>query len=460
MMIPSSKYFIKSTMRNRHSLNATHTRLIRVAFAAFALLLVSTVVGSSLLIIRNRAGEEATHSESLVPDNELFEHKEGKVHDAGPSISPTSSTSIPTYTASHEPTIWNTNASSSHHPISWPSASNPESGHPSTFSSESPTELISDLPSITQSKNSGNNVGDFDDIQFYVLGDIPYNRKEEKILKSQLETVDKSVVSKNDTSIFVVHVGDLMSANFSKCSEDKFRIISTMFQESLSTIPVLTTPGDNEWNKCPDVNAAIRNYTQYFVGLENHWNIGNQTRSDIFNSFERSLEKRSENWSFHHSNVLFISINMVASSWSEDSESKRRIDENIEWFDENCNKYSCESSRAVIIFGHSISNARKVFDHIHERIGPLQIPVVYFTGNGHQYMIKRGVGEGAIGKHFWRVQVDNGKRGPPILVTIQGNRGQNELHYDNFTSNAEGRSLIGGFMEIDQRLWANKTGAG
>ena len=162
MMIPSSKY-LKSTMRKRHSLNANHTRLIRVAFAAFALLLVSTVVGSSLIIIRNRAGEEATHSESLVPDNGLFEHKEGKLHDAGPSISPTSSTSIPTYTASHEPTILNTNASSSNHPISRPSALNPESSHPSTFLSESPTELSSDLPSITQSKNSGNNVGDFDE---------------------------------------------------------------------------------------------------------------------------------------------------------------------------------------------------------------------------------------------------------------------------------------------------------
>ena len=45
-------------------------------------------------------------------------------------------------------------------------------------------------------------------------------KKQEKIFESQLQTVEKSRLAKNDTSIFfLVHVGDLMSAFFSKCRE-------------------------------------------------------------------------------------------------------------------------------------------------------------------------------------------------------------------------------------------------
>eukprot|EP00551_Chaetoceros_affinis_P002107 CAMPEP_0203637372 /NCGR_PEP_ID=MMETSP0088-20131115/3700_1 /ASSEMBLY_ACC=CAM_ASM_001087 /TAXON_ID=426623 /ORGANISM="Chaetoceros affinis, Strain CCMP159" /LENGTH=62 /DNA_ID=CAMNT_0050491771 /DNA_START=126 /DNA_END=311 /DNA_ORIENTATION=- len=47
---------------------------------------------------------------------------------------------------------------------------------------------------------------------------------------------------------------------------------------------------------------------------------------------------------------------------------------------------------------------------------------MYFTGNGHDYFVKRGVGNGEIpGDFFWRIQVDSGMKAPPIQVTIRGN---------------------------------------
>ena len=118
--------------------------------------------------------------------------------------------------------------------------------------------------------------------------------------------------------------------------------------------------------------------------------------------------------------------------------------------------HNCESSRAIIIFGHSISNAHVVFEHIHRRVGSLQIPVVYFTGNGHTYLVKRGVGNGEIsGDYFWRIQVDNGMKGAPILVTLRGNA--NTSPSSDLIANEEGQHIYGELMKIDRRLWENVT---
>ena len=425
---------------------------------AIVLVLVSVgIIGSTLLMSKNQfvESEESAKGQSEADDIEIHIGPEEKLEEIiDVSLFPSSSTKYPTFS----PTIMSETLVPSSRPthVHTYSPSKTESSRPtrplstafpSLSSSDFPTQLPSQSPS-TQREDK------FENIQFYVMGDIPYSTAEEKVFESQLQRIEESISAKNDTSIFIVHVGDLMSAQFSKCSEDKYGLVSTIFKQSVS-IPVLTTPGDNEWNKCPDIDAALNNYTKYFVGMENHWKSDDaNTRNSIFENFERS--RRPENWAFTNSNILFIAMNMVEEHWSGDQASHTRIQENIDWFHEKCDMHNCESSRAIIIFGHSISNAHVVFEHIHRRVGSLQIPVVYFTGNGHTYLVKRGVGNGEIsGDYFWRIQVDNGMKGAPILVTLRGNA--NTSPSSDLIANEEGQHIYGELMKIDRRLWENVT---
>ena len=87
----------------------------------------------------------------------------------------------------------------------------------------------------------------------------------------------------------------------------------------------------------------------------------------------------------------------------------------------------------------------------------MNIPVIYFTGNGHNYFIKRGIGHGNIqGDYFWRVQVDSGNNAPPIQVTIQSKK-MNPNAYNDFHKLGEHQEILADIIKIDRRggLYSN-----
>lgn len=283
---------------------------------------------------------------------------------------------------------------------------------------------------------------EYPDLRFHVLGDIPYNRKEQKTLTRQLKDIDDATAVDRNNSLFVIHVGDLMSAFFSKCREEKYMSISDIFRNT--SIPVLTVPGDNEWNKCPNISSAIDFYKEYFVGIENNWK-GTTLDSNLVTRSKKS----EENWAFSLFDVLFLGINMVTEQNLSDTDINNRLQDNVDWFYKNCDLY-CDTSRAIVIFGHSISQAHVVFEKIHQRVESFNIPVVYFAGNFHKYNVVRGVGQGPLpGKYFWRVQLDNGARAPPIHVTIRGNN--DESRKVNFLKDNENQIILADMIKIDRQ---------
>ncbi len=129
-----------------------------------------------------------------------------------------------------------------------------------------------------------------------------------------------------------------MSAYFSQCREERYATISAILKSS-TTIPILTTPGDNEWNRCPDSNLAVANYTKYFIGIEDQW----KGTSEIAKMIKRSTT-RPENWVFFYSKVLFLALNMVDEDDSTTGfDTKSRLQDNIKWFDRSCSKYCLDA---------------------------------------------------------------------------------------------------------------------
>src|SRR5258708_4115068 len=77
---------------------------------------------------------------------------------------------------------------------------------------------------------------------FAVMGDTPYNEREEARFPRMMERIDAEPVA------FVVHVGDFKAGGNSPCTDALFEKRKAQFDASRH--PFIYTPGDNEWTAC------------------------------------------------------------------------------------------------------------------------------------------------------------------------------------------------------------------
>ncbi len=78
-------------------------------------------------------------------------------------------------------------------------------------------------------------------LRFFVVGDLPYHRAEEAPLRALL------LEAASARPPFIVHVGDIKSGG-SPCTDEHLRRIAALFASL--PVPVVYTPGDNEWTDC------------------------------------------------------------------------------------------------------------------------------------------------------------------------------------------------------------------
>ncbi len=79
-----------------------------------------------------------------------------------------------------------------------------------------------------------------DTFAFAVMGDVPYNAREETAFGQMIERID------GESLEFAVHVGDFTAGS---CSDAIFQRRKAQFDRSAH--PFIFTPGDNEWADCP-----------------------------------------------------------------------------------------------------------------------------------------------------------------------------------------------------------------
>ncbi len=84
-------------------------------------------------------------------------------------------------------------------------------------------------------------------VRFFAIGDVPYNAAESRVLKPFLA----EEVKKNPA--FVIHVGDIKGGS-EPCTDARLREIAELFRAQ--PVPVVYTPGDNEWTDCHRLAAG------------------------------------------------------------------------------------------------------------------------------------------------------------------------------------------------------------
>ncbi|WP_346014667.1 hypothetical protein [Thiocystis violacea] len=78
-------------------------------------------------------------------------------------------------------------------------------------------------------------------LRFFVLGDLPYAQSEERQLRRLLD----AAVAQG--SPFLVHLGDI-KGGCAPCTDASLEVIADIFRSQ--PVPVVYTPGDNEWTDC------------------------------------------------------------------------------------------------------------------------------------------------------------------------------------------------------------------
>ena len=84
-------------------------------------------------------------------------------------------------------------------------------------------------------------------LRFFAIGDLPYRESEEEPLRRLLA----SAVAQRTP--FIVHVGDIKGGS-APCTDANLREIAALF--AAQPVPVVYTPGDNEWTDCHRAGAG------------------------------------------------------------------------------------------------------------------------------------------------------------------------------------------------------------
>lgn len=141
-------------------------------------------------------------------------------------------------------------------------------------------------------------------IRFLAIGDAPYSEGEFLLLESLLEQeLEKGTP-------FIVHVGDVKGGT-APCTDRGLERIADLFRSW--DVPVVYTPGDNEWTDCRRSRAG---------GYDPHERLALLRRlvyADPDALRLGSLDVRQpdaaypENYFFFHKGVLFVTVHVVGS---------------------------------------------------------------------------------------------------------------------------------------------------
>ena len=78
--------------------------------------------------------------------------------------------------------------------------------------------------------------------RFAIMGDTPYNAREEKAFVAMLGQLDREPIE------FAIHVGDIKAGDHSPCTDALYLERKAELDRSLH--PIVLTPGDNDWTDC------------------------------------------------------------------------------------------------------------------------------------------------------------------------------------------------------------------
>lgn len=121
---------------------------------------------------------------------------------------------------------------------------------------------------------------------------------------------------------FIVHVGDINKATRDGCPESSYIATRNILRNSV--VPLFMTPGDNDWNDCPDIDGAWENFATHFIGFDQHW------EHDLPVQYQPSRDENFSMW-METFGTLIIGLNLVGGTVHDEIEWETRLVSQLAW---------------------------------------------------------------------------------------------------------------------------------
>lgn len=232
---------------------------------------------------------------------------------------------------------------------------------------------------------------------FAVMGDAPYNEREEAPHAAMLERMNSEALA------FIVHVGDFKAGNASPCTDALFARRKAQFDASAH--PFVYTPGDNEWTDCRrpgngpfDPLERLAKLRQMFfaddlsLGRRRMPTAAQRDRSGTCGAYP-------ENRAWTHLRVRFVTLNIPGSDnnvgfdAASDAEARCRNDANRRWLERAVAESADAQTRALVVLiqANPWFTRKPVYEDFLAQLQAaaqrLRKPVLFVHGDTHTYRV-------------------------------------------------------------------------
>lgn len=278
------------------------------------------------------------------------------------------------------------------------------------------------------------NPGDPRRYDFALIGDLPYDARQEAKYQELIQDINESRVR------FVVHDGDFKSGS-SLCSDEVFVQRLQMFQTFRH--PLVYIFGDNEWTDCHRPAAGGFDSIERLTKLRELFtqgdrSFGQRTIQLTRQSNDSQYSKFRENVRWTAGDVMFVGVHVVGSNNNlgrnavNDVEYAERNAANLVWLKEAFALAKANNNLGLVIVIHANPNfdlppTNSERTGFNDFINTLQIelqnytkPVMLVHGDSHYFRIDKplNTASGTIVKNFTRVETFGSPNVHWLRVTV------------------------------------------
>lgn len=192
------------------------------------------------------------------------------------------------------------------------------------------------------------------EINFIAMGDAPYFLPEgSSMFEKLLSQINK------EKPEFAVHIGDIRGG-ITDCSDNILLAVKDQFQ-SLE-VPLVYTPGDNEWTDCHRHKTGPNDPLERLsflrkIFFSDAFSLGKKKIPLEQQSDQKRFSAFAENRSWMIGDVLFFTLHIVGSNNNYSPENpnamaefQSRMEANLAWIDHNFTAAKKTNAKAVVLF--------------------------------------------------------------------------------------------------------------
>lgn len=238
---------------------------------------------------------------------------------------------------------------------------------------------------------------------FGVMGDTPYNAREEKAFVAMLERMDAAPLA------FEIHVGDIKAGGGSPCTDALY--LARKAELDRSAHPVILTPGDNDWTDCRRKSNGAMDPIERLARLREIFFATPESlgRAKIATRMQSSClappvpacgcAAHPENRMWTHGGVTFVTLDVPGSNdnvgfdAANDREARCRGEANRRWLEQAVRETESSHARGLVIAlqADPWATEKPVYEALLREVAAagrrLARPVLFVHGDTHTYKL-------------------------------------------------------------------------